>query len=239
MSPPLPKTIPCTPLVHPQSGCDGPYAFGEVITATLQGAPTPIAEQCLLDIIVDLIEDRTFNPHRGSLSAEKVHNAVQEQQPRLTRLVLGKHSFSTFIGRHPQLFCLFNTEGSKQRLRYLPHTQWAAGDAAAWMERQAQHSHLTKALVSFLHASPDGQCTVDAFLTAYGHALLRVQETGVGCSWPIPKRGDFVRLVRSRSNRFHFNNEAHTIAIIRRQKGSNSAPCKPSSVPAPLPVSQS
>jgi hypothetical protein len=199
---------------RPEGHVHNPYSLGPTIGEVLPSSPfLPLPEALLLSIIVNYMDDREFNRHHGSVAVEKVQNVVHQRHPGLLRAVLKRRSFNAFIDSHPELFHIFALDSTKKRMRYLPHVDWMAGDANARVERQMLTAHYEKALVAYLQALPQHTCTVDEFIEMY--PLLPPQtETGEEEGpRPLPRRGDFVRMVRHKCNIFEFDDASHTIRL--------------------------
>lgn len=187
-----------------------PYSYLPPGPCTGPLGPISIAEAGLLEIIVDVMNDRSFNRFSGSVAIEKVQNAVSQQKPWLLRMVLRGRTFSAFIEAHPELFQIVAIGCRKKRMRYVLHSDWEAADRKMRSMRHKQNSHVESMLVGFLMAQPSKSCCVDDFIEAYPSLPSCAPTAGHP---ELPKRGDLVRLVRHRTARFIFDDVTHHIQL--------------------------
>jgi hypothetical protein len=153
-----------------------------------------------------LLQDTAFNPHYGSVAVEKVQNVLKEQNPSLLKLVLAvkQCNFNQFIDSHPEHFHMFARIPNKMRMRHVLHTNWEAADAQAEAEREALNVHITHTLAAHLKTQPRYECSVDSFILAYPTLPCNLCPSGEPPPYVLPKRGDLVRFIRSRSDLFAF-----------------------------------
>lgn len=168
-----------------------------------------------MEIIVDKMTDKEFNPYEGSVSLEKVQNAITHEQGSLLKLVLHGRTFSALIKAYPDLFVVFTVESSKMRMRYHAHAKWEEGDRQARAERYAENSHFEKVLSCFLWHCPNKEASVDAFMKAYPDLPYNVSPSGK--IYPLPKRGDLVRLIRHKTRTFSFEGQNSGMANDQQQ----------------------
>jgi len=205
-------------LIQPDDSCaaDQPTAF--IITP---------AEQVILDVVADLLEDEGFNPGHGSVAVEKVLHAVGHRCPSVLRLVLRDRNFQTFIASHPERFHVFAVGPIKWRLRSVHHTHWQAADARNRSQRRATNAHVEAAWIAFLRAQPGHCATVNTFIAAYPTLPYHYRPGGERVP-ELPRRGDLVRLVRYRSHIFDFDNVSHVVRLLPQRSGPSPVPSWPS-----------
>eukprot|EP00669_Euglena_mutabilis_P001566 TRINITY_DN1201_c0_g2_i1.p2 TRINITY_DN1201_c0_g2~~TRINITY_DN1201_c0_g2_i1.p2 ORF type:complete len:277 (+),score=67.29 TRINITY_DN1201_c0_g2_i1:29-832(+) len=185
--------------------------------------PTSPAEQVILDVVSDLLDDEGFNPGHGSVAVEKVLHAVGHRCPSVLRLVLRNRTFHTFIVSHPEMFHIFAVGPIKWRLRSVHHAHWEAADARNRSQRRATNAVVEAAWVAFLRYQPGFCATVNDFIAAYP-TLPYHHRFGGERVLELPRRGDLVRLVRYRSHIFDFDNVSHVVTLLPQRSGPPAIP---------------
>jgi hypothetical protein len=197
-------------------------------------------EQILVKATKGVIEDPTFNPYQGSLPSQKVQVKVQQQYPNEYEQVIGLKrgmaGWKEFLTHHADMFTLF-LDGGRYRIRLTSNASWKVADYRAYQAHDNQERHYVQCLLEYLTAlitnalpfsagtttpaASSASVSVDEFIEAYenGEAFAAWRE-----QYPrLPKRGDFVKLIRKHSEFFAFDDKTHRIGLAKEDNSQSRA----------------
>eukprot|EP00667_Euglena_gracilis_P019752 EG_transcript_21232 len=190
---------------QPTSVTFDPYSFGvnTVLGTVLPSSTTPTpAEMTIMDVILDMMDNKKFNPGRGSVSVARLQDAVAKRLLQsalrhecLLQCVLRHRTFAGFLAAQQGTFAIVFPESSKKRVRCVHHPDWERADQRKVAERSRVNAHVDRALREYLHQERRPACSVAAFQAAYP-ALSCNQGVRRDRAVALPKPGDLVRLVR-------------------------------------------
>eukprot|EP00667_Euglena_gracilis_P006668 EG_transcript_6727 len=162
----------------------------------------------LLSAICLLMRSREHNPYKGLVHVMRLRNLLFKRFPDLLWKGFDERALLAVLQARPALFGLLHRRG-KWWVHLTEHEAWARAGA-----REAEGNRcILDALESHLQEQPAGTCTVDHFMASYQRLPAR-------WTYPLPPRGDLVRLIRY-DPRFTFDEAAYAVAL--RRPGSAAA----------------
>eukprot|EP00667_Euglena_gracilis_P005645 EG_transcript_5692 len=169
--------------------------------------PHPQLDQLLAAICL-LMSSREHNPYKGLVHVMRLRNLLFKWAPKAVWGGFDERTLLAVLQAHPILFGLIHRRG-KWWAHLMEHEAWSRASA-----REAEgNRRILDALESHLQAQPRRTCTVDHFMASY-------QSQPTRWTYPLPPRGDLVRLIRY-DLRFAFEEAVFTVAL--HQLGSAPA----------------
>eukprot|EP00668_Euglena_longa_P001141 GGOE01001361.1.p1 GENE.GGOE01001361.1~~GGOE01001361.1.p1 ORF type:complete len:316 (-),score=39.79 GGOE01001361.1:248-1078(-) len=204
--------------------------LGEILPVSASPAPLGAKmETRILEVVLDLMESPSLNPHRGSVSVESLLAALTKQLERCCftkgtlQRVLYHRTFDGFLAAQTHLFAIVNPDNPKKRVRCLHHSKWEEADAQSRKERSAQKAHLQLALKQFLEGLPRRCSTITEFFSAYPKLPCNTQKNR---AVELPRAGDLLRMI---GPHFKYDSKEKVIHLVHNNApkvaSSRNFPC--------------